>query len=61
MPPLSKDFFDIQANIEFTLKLWNAYVYRIRLSYIFEIPSISNEKPSILIKIPRISIENLEF
>ena len=29
-----------------------------RLSYIFEIPSISNEKPSISIEIPSILIEN---
>ena len=33
----------------------------IQLSHIFEIPSISNEKPSISIKIPSILIENLEF
>ena len=29
----------------------SAIIYGIRLSHIFEIPSISNEKPSILIKI----------
>ena len=33
--------------------------YGIRLSHIFEIPSISNEKPSISIIIPNILIENL--
>ena len=32
-----------------------------RLSHIFEIPSISNEKPSIPIEIPSILIEHLEF
>ena len=31
------------------------------MSHIFEISSISNEKPSILIEIPSISIENLRF
>ena len=36
-------------------------LYGIRLSHIFEIPSISNEKPSISIEISIISIENLEF
>ena len=36
-------------------------MYGIRLSHIFEIPSISNEKPSISIKIPSISIKNLGF
>ena len=36
-------------------------LYRIRLSHIFEIPSISNEKPSISIEIPSISIKNLGF
>ena len=35
--------------------------YRIELSHIFEIPSISNEKPSILIEISSISIEHLLF
>ena len=33
--------------------------YEIRLSRIFKIPRISNEKPSILIKIPGISMEIL--
>ena len=32
-----------------------------RLSHIFEIPGISNEKPSISIEISSISIENLGF
>ena len=32
-----------------------------RLSYIFQTPSVSNGKPSILIKMPSISIENLGF
>ena len=36
-------------------------IYGIRLSHIFEIPSISNEKPSISTEIPSISIENLGF
>ena len=36
-------------------------IYGMRLSYIFEIPSISNEKPSISIEIPSISIKNLGF
>ena len=35
--------------------------YGILLSYIFKIPSISNEKPGISIEIPRISIKNLVF
>ena len=35
--------------------------YGIRLSHIFKIPSISNEKPGISIKIPSISIKNLGF
>ena len=35
--------------------------YGIRLSHIFEIPSISNEKPSISIKIPSVLIKNLGF
>ena len=35
--------------------------YRIRMSHIFKIPSISNEKPSISIEIPSISIKNLGF
>ena len=35
--------------------------YGIRLSHIFEIPSISNEKPSISIKVPSILIENFGF
>ena len=35
--------------------------YGTRLSHIFEIPSISNKKPSILIEIPSISIKNLGF
>ena len=38
-----------------------AKIYGIRLSHIFEIPSVSNEKPSISIEIPSISIENLGF
>ena len=33
----------------------------IRLSHIFEIPSISNEKPSISIEIPIISIKSHGF
>ena len=36
-------------------------MYGIRLSHIFEIPSISNEKPSISIEIAIISIKNLRF
>ena len=35
--------------------------YGIRLTHIFEIPSISNEKPSISIEIPSISIKNYGF
>ena len=35
--------------------------YGIGLSHIFEIPSISIEKPNISIKIPSTSIENLGF
>ena len=35
--------------------------YGRQLSHIFDIPSISNEKPSISIEIPIISIKNLEF
>ena len=35
--------------------------YGIRLLHIFEIPSISNEKPRISIKIPSISSEKLRF
>ena len=35
--------------------------YWIELSHIFEIPSISNEKPNILIEISSISIEHLSF
>ena len=35
--------------------------YGIRLSHIFDIPCISNEKPSISIEIPSIWIKNLEF
>ena len=35
--------------------------YGIRLSHVFEIPSISNEKPNVLIKISSISIKDLEF
>ena len=35
--------------------------YGIQLLHIFEIPSISNEKPGISIKIPSISIENIRF
>ena len=42
-------------------KISEYLIYRIQLSHIFEIPSISNEKPSISIKIPSILIENLEF
>ena len=36
-------------------------MYGIRLSHIFEIPSISNEKPSISIEKPSISIEILSI
>ena len=36
-------------------------LYGIRMSHIFEIPSISNKKPSISIEIPSVSIENLSF
>ena len=36
-------------------------MYGIRLSHIFDIPSISNEKPSISMEIPSISIKNLGF
>ena len=39
----------------------NTQICLIQLSYIFEIPNISNEKPSILIQIPSISIEDLRF
>ena len=35
--------------------------YGTRLTHIFEVPIISNEKPSISIKIPSISIKNLGF
>ena len=49
-------------------KRWTIYIlpqrhwlYGIRLSHIFEIPSISNEQSSISIKILSISIENLGF
>ena len=36
-------------------------IYQIRLSHIFKIPSVSNEKFSILIEIPSISIESFGF
>ena len=35
--------------------------YEIWLSHIFKMPSMSNEKPSISIKIPSISTENFGF
>ena len=35
--------------------------YGMRLSHIFEIPIISNEKPSISIKIPSILMKHLGF
>ena len=37
------------------------WTYGIRLSHIFEIPSISNENASISIEIPRFSIEILDI
>ena len=40
---------------------FNSIMYEMRVSHIFEIPSISNEKPSFSIEIPRISIKNLGF
>ena len=42
----------------FSLKYSNKY--GIRFSHIFKIPIILNEKPSISIEIPSISIKNLE-
>ena len=40
----------------------NVFVlYGVRLSHIFEIPNISNEKPSISIEKFSISTKNLEF
>ena len=36
-------------------------MHGIRLSHISEIPSISNEKPSMSMEIPSILIENLGF
>ena len=41
-----KDFFQI----------FSAAVYGMRLSHIFEIPSISNEKPSSFTKIPKYQV-----
>ena len=41
--------------------VYTSYRYGMQLSHIFEIASISNEKPSISIEIPSISIKNLEF
>ena len=46
---------------ELERKSFPSHFYGIRLSHIFEIPSISNEKPSISIEIPSISIKNLGF
>ena len=59
------DFFDKDGK----QKSWlNIAHYGIRLSHIFETPSISNEipsilneKPSISTRIPSISIQNLGF
>ena len=45
----------------FSLRFFFWKNYRIRLSRIFEIPCISNEKPSISTEISSISIKNLEF
>ena len=36
-------------------------LYGMRLSHVFEIPSISNEKPSTSTEIPNIWFENLGF
>ena len=44
-----------------SLSLWSIYTYEIRLSHIFEIPSISNEKPGISVETPSISIGNFRF
>ena len=41
--------------------IYSCHTYGIRLSHIFEIPSISNEKPSISMEIPSILIKNLGF
>ena len=48
-----------------TWKIWYNFTFKrrygIRFSHIFEIFSVSNEKPGILIKIPSILIKNLGF
>ena len=36
-------------------------IMTVNMKHIFKMPSMSNEKPSISIKIPSISIENLGF
>ena len=45
----------------YVINSFNLKKYGIRLSHIFEITTISNEKPSISIEIPSISIKNLGF
>ena len=46
---------------EATFRHQSSEYYGMWLSHIFKIPNISNEKPSISIKIPSSSIENLRL
>ena len=63
--PLELIFLDFLVNLLRTTKgnmhllAINDHFYGMRLSNIFEIPSISNENPSISIEIPSYSIKNL--
>ena len=41
------------------MEFMNLKIYGIQLSHVLEIPSISNKKNSISIRIPHILIENL--
>ena len=49
------------SRVTYVINSFNLKKYGIRLSHIFEITTISNEKPSISIEIPSISIKNLGF
>ena len=57
------DFCQSQkVHIRLTREIRNGHhLYAMRLLHIFEIPTISNGKPSISIKIPSSSIKNLGF
>ena len=50
------DRIDVENSMKDFFQIFSAAVYGMPLSHIFEIPSISNEKPSSFTKIPKYQV-----